>query len=712
MNRRLLILLLLAVATLAVHSRALRNDFVAYDDPSYVTNNPHVRDGLDAADISWAFKSISRSNWHPLTWLSHIVDVELYGLNPAGHHATNVLLHLLNTLILFAWLAAASGREWTSAFVAGLFALHPLHVESVAWIAERKDVLSTLFGLLAMAAYVQFARRRRWRYYLLTIVLFVLSLMSKPMLVTLPFVLLLLDLWPLSRVAVVEPAHVPAGDGGGGRVERRPPVWLVVEKLPLLGVSAISCVLTWFAQSSGGAAEPGAAIPLAGRTANALVTYVVYIVQTAWPSRLVVFYPHPYLSDGRPWEVWQIAGAATLLVLISACVLLAWPRKYLLVGWLWYLGTLVPVIGLVQVGEQGRADRYTYFPLVGLFVIVGFGGVELLERIAARVTWARAVAMTASALTLVMLGAASWWQIGYWRDSLSLLRRADDVAPAYGTKVNLADEYLSRGDRATAVELFREALERRPDAAAANYALGRLYLDEGRLADAVEHLRRAAEERTATVDIHITLGEALERGGEIDRAIESYQRAVDKRPQLARARTRLGGALLASGRRERALEEFRAALASNPDMARAHLGLGKALMAGGEYEAAIEPLERAARLKPGLAETHEALARALAGAARMLVTLRSDPSRRDAMRALELAERAASLTSHLDAAVLDALAIAHAANGQFERAAEIARRAVELATLDGDEELSAAIRERLDRFERGGPADSSAPNSP
>ncbi|MFL5339967.1 MAG: glycosyltransferase family 39 protein [Gemmataceae bacterium] len=391
--------LLLVASTLAVFGRCLANEFVNYDDPQYVTDNPHVKEGLTLDGVRWAVTSTDYLNWHPLTWLSLQLDTELFGLEPWGFHLTAILLHAADALLLFLILRQTTGALWPSGFVAALFALHPLHVESVAWVAERKDVLSTLFGLLAIAAYLRYVEQPGWRRYLLVLLAAALSLTAKPMWVTLPGVLLLLDYWPL------------------GRLQKSSTRTVLLEKVPLLALAATAGVLTVFAQHRGGAVESLELFPWDQRVGNAVVSYIRYLGMTVWPEGLAPFYPHP--RGNLP--VWPDIGAAVLLVTITTVVLALRRRcPYLVVGWFWYLGTLVPMIGLVQVGEQARADRYTYLPLIGIFIIVAFGLSDLLRsrRFPRALLFAAAIAVILACATL------TWKQIGYWHDSRALWAHA------------------------------------------------------------------------------------------------------------------------------------------------------------------------------------------------------------------------------------------------------------------------------------------------
>jgi hypothetical protein len=432
-RRDLLVCLALVAATAAVYWPVLGNDFVNYDDPGYVTTNEFVQQGLTWEAVKWAFVTGKQANWHPLTWLSHMLDCELFGLeHPWGHHLTSLLLHALNTVLLFGLMRTlVRGRLWPAALVAAVFALHPLHVQSVAWVAERKDVLSAAFGLGAMLAYVRYARHPGILRYLPVPLLLALGLMAKPMLVTLPFVLLLFDYWPLRRL---EP------DPGRGLAKRVG--WLLLEKLPLLALAAASSVVTYLVQHAGGAVKDTIQYPWSERWANAVVALARYLGKTVWPTDLIVFYPHPV--GGWPIGLVLAAGALVLGITLMT-VYAARARPYLIAGWLWFVGTLVPVIGLVQVGAQSMADRYMYLPLIGLAMMVAYGLSDLVR------AWPRA-RVPVVAVTLVALiasSAAATWQLGYWRNSVTLFQHELAVLDRWDMKVSnrdLADQYFSLGD--------------------------------------------------------------------------------------------------------------------------------------------------------------------------------------------------------------------------------------------------------------------------
>ncbi len=415
--------LILITAVLLVYWQVGDHEFINYDDNVYITDNAQVQKGLTSKGIIWAFTTSHTGNWHPLTWISHMLDCELYGLNPRGHHLTNVLLHMANAILLFVVLRWMTGAIWRSGLVAALFALHPLHVESVAWAAERKDVLSTFFWLLTMVAYVHYVNRPGGKRYLLVLVTFFLGLMAKPMLVTLPFVLLLLDYWPLNRfkpravTGSVEDQSLGFQSSGDDKL---PILKAVMEKTPLFLMSLFSCVVTVMAQQEAGAISTLEIVPFKLRIANGLVSFVAYMGKMIWPQDLAVFYPHP-ISDLQIWK--PVAAGLFLLIVSTVALWVAQRCRYVLVGWLWYLGTLVPVIGLVQVGEQAMADRYTYVPLIGLFIVVVWGFADLVKGWRSR----RWVVSVSAAVMVLALMAGSWLQVAHWKSSVKLFKHALDA---------------------------------------------------------------------------------------------------------------------------------------------------------------------------------------------------------------------------------------------------------------------------------------------
>ena len=527
--KRAAISALLAIVTIAALFPVLEAGFTNYDDDVYVTANPNVQHGLDGAALAFAFTSTRAANWHPLTWISHILDWSLFGDRPAGHHAASLLLHVANVVILFLILDAMTGAMWPSAFAAALFGVHPLHVESVAWIAERKDLLSTLFGLLAIAAYVRYVRAPTAGRIAVVTLLMALGLLAKPMLVTLPFILLLLDVWPL----------------------RQESIWQVrvVEKLPLFVLAAASAAITYEAQHRGGAVAPFDRIPIGVRIGNAFWSIAAYLEKIVWPRGLAVFYPHPGASV-FPWR------AAVGLAVVAALTWIAWwqrPRRpHLMTGWLWFLGTLVPVLGLVQVGKQGMADRYTYLPAIGLFIAVAWMGKRFIAVAAVPIVAALAV-MTFS-------------QAKVWHDSVSLFTHAIEVAgPSATMCVDLGAAYEAKGDAAAAREQYEKAIALDPGNRAAENRIAGLLAREGKLDEAVLHYLGVLGRRPDDPETVNNLGIVWAKQGRLLDAIASFRKALAAKPQdPAMVHTNLGNALLLSGRAEEAVEEYRTSLRLAP----------------------------------------------------------------------------------------------------------------------------------------------------
>ena len=571
--RRLAIAVALAAAVLVVYWPTLGNDFVNYDDDRYVTQNPHVQQGFDAAALRWAWTT-GHFYWQPLTWTSHMLDWRLYGAAPAGHHATSVALHAANTALLFVLLDGMTGAPWRSALVAALFGLHPLRVESVAWVAERKDVLSALFWLLTTLAYVWYTRgpsRRRWA---LVVAGLALGLMAKPMLVTLPFALLLLDYWPLGRLRA-------PGDA-----------WpLVREKLTLLPLVAASLALT-IALEHEGAIGSLESFPLAARLENAIVAYALYLWKLVWPVGLFV----PYLHARGGIPAWQTAGAAALLAAITAVALrVRTTRPYVLVGWLWYLGTLVPVVGIVQAGEQSMADRFTYVPSIGVLVTAAW----LLPARAAKPVGAVAV------LVLAALAVRTRAQIAVWRDSVTLFTHAlaiEERNPV--AHLNLGYALGDRGDVAGASRHLARALELRPQSPRAHVGLGNLLVGAGRTREAATHYRLALEMDSGSKYALANLGYALAQEGRFDEAIPLYERALAVDPYFAIAHKYLGFALARRGRAAEALAHLEQAVRYDARDADAWSNLGATLMAAGRVTEGLASVDRAVALNPRLAEAH------------------------------------------------------------------------------------------------------------
>jgi tetratricopeptide (TPR) repeat protein len=574
--------LALVLLTLLVYRDAPSFQFVNFDDGLYVTSNRHVQNGLTWEGFLWAWQANVASNWHPLTMLSHMLDCELYGLNPRGHHLTNLLLHLANVWLLFEVLRRMTGRLGESAFVAALFGLHPTHVESVAWIAERKDVLSGLFFLLTLGAYHRWVRGRTPRRYVLVALLLACGLLSKPMLVTLPCVLLLLDVWPLGRLRFAE-IH-SARDLWQGL---RP---LLVEKIPLFVLSAASSAVTVYAQQ--GSLATLEAVSVGRRVGNALVSYVLYIGKSFWPAKLAAFYPLP---GAVPLD--KALGAATLLLVITALVVWRLRRSpFLATGWFWFLGMLVPVIGFVQVGRQAMADRYTYLPSIGLFLVVTWGISELLGT-ESRI---RRTALTGAALVVVgALSIAAHAQAATWKDSLTLFQHALKVTrDNYLAHLNVAVALSHQGDQEGALRHYREVLRLQPNLAEAHAALGAALRRWGRTQEALPHLRRAVRIKPGKARLRHTLAVALEERGHKDEAMVQLRKAVELSPRMADAHYGLGSLLQEQGKVDEALEHYRTALEINPDLSGLYAPTATLLARRGELGEAVRHYQEAVRRQP------------------------------------------------------------------------------------------------------------------
>lgn len=528
-RRCLFICAVLGAAVIAIYLQTRAFDFIAYDDLEYVSRNPVVGQGITPDGIRWALTTFHKANWHPVTWMSHMLDVELFGMNPGMHHLVNASFHLMNTLLLFFVLALMTGSAWKSAAVAALFAVHPLHAESVAWISERKDVLSAFFWLLSMAAYVWYTRRRSLSRYLPVMVFLALGLMSKPMLVTLPFVFLLTDVWPLQRWSPWEPEtrNDPAQVAPALMGNRQGLSFLVMEKVPLFVLSAVSCIVTLLAQHSGGAVKSLEHVSFSSRAANAVVSYVSYLGKAVFPHDLAVLYPYPSAIS-----LVVVALSASLLILVSALALASAKKApYLAFGWFWYIGTLVPVIGIVQVGAQAMADRYTYIPLVGVFIAAVWG----LEAALCRHRYRRQL-LVVSAFVIPVFMWVSHVQAGYWRDSTTLFRRSIEVTQDnFVMHYNLGTVLIEQRDFEGARRAFEAALRIHPGFIEAHNNLGALLLLNGDLGGAFHHLTRSLQMDPHQPGVHSNMGTAFLLAGDHDRAIEYFEKACRGDPSDAQA---------------------------------------------------------------------------------------------------------------------------------------------------------------------------------
>ena len=585
--------LALLAATVWLYAPVRNHDFLQFDDSAYVTENPLVRDGLTPAGTRLAFSTFYAGNWHPLTWISHMADVEVCGLHAGCHLRFNVFLHAGATLLLLTMLARATQQFWPSLFVAALFALHPLHVESVAWVAERKDVLHGFWWVAAVASHVEYVRRGRSRpWYVAALACAALAFLSKPMAVTMPFVLILIVMWPLRRWM----PGVRAAKGSGVRA-------LLLEKTPLFIMAAGLAFATWRAQSLAGAIQAADVFPLSMRFANACTAYVIYLFKTIWPANLAALYPYPAAIPA-----WQWLGAIAVL---AAVTWQAWrarvTRPYVLTGWLIFLGMLVPVIGLVQVGAQPYADRYMYLPAIGLFVIAAWGLQDLSSS-----TRAKAVATALTAAAVAGCFSVSNRQIPSWRDSVALWSHATAVTrDNYRAETNLGFAHARAQSSSAALAAYDRALALKPDFAQALSYRGSLHFDLGDTTRAEADLRAAIAARPRLVEAHNTLGLVLASANRLDEAIASFRTAVMLQPAFGQAWNNLGIALALSGRLPQAVEAFRESVRVQPRSGEAHLNLGTALADSGRQAEARSPLERAIALGPAevVTRAREVLAR-------------------------------------------------------------------------------------------------------
>jgi protein O-mannosyl-transferase len=646
----IIIYLFLVAISLAVFGQTIRYEFVNFDDDLYVYNAPAIRAGLTVKGLALAFTSPHARNWHPLTTISHMLDCQLYGLNAGGHHATNIVLHTIAVLLLFGVLRKSTGAVWKSAIVAALFAVHPLHVESVAWVSERKDVLSAVFFMLTLRAYGRYADAPSIGRYLLVAVMFAFGLMSKPMLVSTPIVLMLLDYWPLGRIQNSKPRSQKS------KVITRWSVigGLLVEKVPLLAISAGSCVITFILQKRAIGAIPP--LPFLWRVQNAFVSYLIYAWKTLWPIDLAVFYPHP--NDAL--AIWEIPLAIGLLLAMTiAAIVFRRQRPYLFTGWCWYLGMLLPVIGLVQVGEQGHADRYTYLPQIGLFVAVVWLAAELAKGRRSRSRLAVTTAVAAS--VILALGWAAFIQTSYWRNSETL---------------------------------WTHALAVTSDNDVAHNNLGYLCADRGELDKAISHFETAVRIRLSKRDPHYSVGsafvqmnlaDALGRKGEPDEAMVHYEEAIKLQPNYADAYYNRGNILFAEGRIDDAIADWEKTLQIQPNDADAHTCLGNALLRRGSVKEAVAHYENAIALAPEDPHSRINIAWVLATA--------PDASIRDGIKAVEFAQQAMELLGGKDPQFLRTLAAAYAESGRFSEAITTAKQGIMIATMQGKSGLAHVLDE-------------------
>ncbi|MCL6519684.1 MAG: tetratricopeptide repeat protein [Armatimonadetes bacterium] len=687
MYRSYLVGCLLVLVAIVAFVPLFGNGFINYDDDEYVTDNSHVRGGFTLANVGWAFTTMHESNWHPITWLSHMLDCQLFGLNPIGHHLVSLLIHIANTLLLFGIFSILTGSIWKSGFVAALFAVHPLHVESIAWVAERKDVLSTLFWMIAILAYIRYVQSPRIATYIPVIAFFALGLMAKPMVLTLPFVLLLMDFWPLRRFSAANHSLFST------LTNKK----LLVEKIPLFGLTISSAIVTYIAQQKGLSVATLERYPVGMRIGNALISYVSYIGKMIIPSGLSVFYPYPTVI-----VTWKMVGALVIIVAITALVL--WQsrrRPYLVFGWFWYLGTLVPVIGLVQVGWQAMADRYTYIPLIGLFVILAWGIPDLIESIRTgkqvgikcqTADVRRNLILSAVACVLVIiLAATTLRQVTHWRDSVTLFSHALKVTkenPVAENNLGLALTAL--GKHAQAIKHFKKALRIEPTWADVHHNLAIAYFESMDFEKAAFHFQKALKIDPRHARAHNNYGGLLLKQGRLDEAAMHFNKALMAKPDYAQAHINLGILLGIKGKSGAAVESYKKAIELDPFLPDAHYNLSITLGELGKVREAIESCRVALKLRPNWPEAKNNLA--------WLLATQKKPTYRDALEAIKLAKAACEAVRYEDSGLLDTLAAAYAAAGRYDQAISTARRALQLAITQGSP-AAPEIEMRLRNYE-------------
>jgi protein O-mannosyl-transferase len=694
------ICLALAGITLVAFGRALFCQFINFDDPDYVYENRVVSRGLTWNSIRWAF-SFHAFNWHPLTWLSHMLDCQIYELHPAEHHATNLALHLAAVILLFLVLRRMTGALWQSAFAAAVFAVHPLRVESVAWISERKDVLGGFFFVLTVAAYVRYVRKPSVARYGLTVLLFALGLMSKPMLVTLPLILLLLDYWPLRRAI--------------------PPRKLILEKLPLLALSVGSSIATILAQHK--AIQSIQVYPLGARLGNAAISCIVYLRQMVWPNGLAIFYPYP--QGG--FAGWEVALAA---ILVIGATVVVWmqrrARPWLLVGWGWYLIMLLPVIGIVQVGGQAHADRYTYLPQIGICIVVAWLAAEWVQRL--RIS--KQAVGAATAVVVGVLAFCTWKQTGYWHDDETLWPHT--IACTTNNEMshyNLGFAFDKKGEMDQAIAEYREALRIRPNYGEALNNLGLALLQQGKVDEAMEYLQQAYQAGPNRAEPCVNIGSALLRKGRIDEAIARFQEALQLKADNPTAYNNLGDAFLQKGDVASASANYEKTLALDPDYPEANYSLGNILLQNGRIDEAIAYFIKAVHAKPDYAKAYNNLGNALAQKGRekdaiasyekawqlepsdlainnnlaWLLATASDGSLRNGSESIELAQRANLLSGRNNPMVLRTLAAALAQLGKYSDAVGVSRTAIAAARQAGQTNMLEVLNAEMKLYQTGRP---------
>jgi tetratricopeptide (TPR) repeat protein len=672
----------LVIATVIAYEPIRHNEFVDYDDPAYITENPDITSGLTLQSFKQAFISSHSDMWHPLTTLSHMLDCQLFGLYPFWHHLVNLGLHIVNSMLLLWILNSLTGSMWASAFVAAVFALHPLQVESVAWASERKTVLSGLFWFLTILLYIWYTKKPgNWRY-IWVFIIYGLCIMTKPVVVTLPFVLVLLDYWPLGRIRNKnEELKNKTLDSKFSILNS------ISEKIPLLALSAILCVVTVVAQKSGGAIAGLEKLSPDYRVANAFVSYIRYIGKLIRPGGLTAAYPYPYVNFSNGIVIVCIL----LFALITALVIyIGRHKKYVITGWLWFIGAMVPMIGLIQSGGQAMADRYMYLSMVGILIIAAFGAKDIINKRPRTRTATSALAI----ITILSLLIFTRVQVGYWRNSITLFEHTLDVTKNnFVAEANLAKALRFEGRLKEAVLHYRNAVRIHPTLADARHNLGIALLQIGKVDEAAACFNEIIKQGQGSAKVYYDLAIALKYQGKYDEAISSLNKTLKLDPNYAEARKRIGILLTLKGRIDEAIPYFNESLGteSRTDKVKTYYNIGSAYEQKGRYKEAIRFWNMALELEPGNIP--------ILNSAAWLLATTDDTSIEDANRAIEFSERACELTRYKDPSILDTLAAAYAASGRFEDAISTANKAVDYAKAAGYKDLANDIQERIKLYQ-------------
>jgi tetratricopeptide (TPR) repeat protein len=665
---RTVVYVVIVAATLVAYEPIRHNGFVNYDDDKYITENPVIKSGITRQSAIEVFKP-HYFMWHPLTTFTNMLDCQLFGLNPLGHHLVSLTLHIVNSLLLFWILVNLTGTMWASAFVAAVFALHPLQVESVAWASERKTVLSGLFWFLTIAAYVHYTKQPRLRRYLLVLLIFGLCIMTKPTVVTLPLVLLLLDYWPL------------------GRFGKHPQAHLLIEKIPLLVLSAALSAITFIVQQEGGAVKTLERMPLDFRVANTFIAYIRYIGKLIAPCRLAVFYPLPYTN----FPIDTAVVCAILFILITAVsIYFGLRRRYVIMGWLWYVGTLVPVIGLVQSGDQAIADRYMYLPMLGLLFI----GVWTVKELFSRRFFEKVIITALATAALVSAVIITRTQVSYWQNSKTLFEHTLKVTENNTIAENSMGCILyNEGNYSEAEKHLRNSVKICPPYFDAQSNLGKVLLAQGKLDEAIGCFTKLLPANKTIEDLHYNLAMALSRQKKYDEAIRHLAAVIEINPRYLDAREKMGALMLVTGRIDESIRYLNEAMETSTDKVNIYAGLGMAYIRAGKKDLAIENLTKAVELKSDDGIILNGLS--------WLLATRGEVNAADANKAIEYARRACEKTEYKNAAFIDTLAAAYAAGGKFEEAVITAQKAIDAARATGQVALVEKIQERLKLYKSG-----------